>query len=146
MTHSLFGNTTRNQIAKLILACALLAPTSGAMAGEVSPLKIETISAHSATVASATVKGMDNKVYVSGRIQINLPYQPSTGAHVDVYLKNAKGQTLAHQKDPIIVTSQKRDRTQGGQFSYAVSFDDSVAAQAVAARIVYCDGPHGNRS
>ncbi len=149
MTVFLFGNTIRNHAlssAKLILTCLLLMLTSSAMANDVRHLKIETVHARSATVVSAAVKRMDSKVYVSGRVRMNLPYQPSAGAHIDVYLLDAKGQTLAHKKDHIIVTSQKRDRTQGGQFPYAVSFEDAVVAKAVTARVVYCSDAHNDQS
>lgn len=148
MTLSLFGNTIRNQAlskTKAILTCLLLMITPTAMASEVDHFRIETIHARAGTITSASTKGIDNRVYVSGQIQVSQPYQPAAGAHVDVYLLNAQGQTLARQKDAIIVTSQKRDRTRGNQFSYAVSFDDSIAAQAIIARVVYCPGSHNDQ-
>lgn len=136
--HSLWG-------IKIVLSgLALL--TSSAMAGEVNNLKVETVNARSGCVANATVKGMDNKVYVSGQVRLNMPYQPSAGTHVDVYLLDKNGRTLERKKDRIIVTSQKRDRTQGGQFPYAVSFDNSIAAKAATARVVYCFGTHDDQS
>lgn len=136
--HSLLG------IKFVLSGLALFA--SNAMAGEVNNLKVETVNARSGCIASATVKGMDNKIYVSGRVRLNQPFQPSAGTHVDVYLLDKNGQTLERKKDRIIVTSQKRDRTQGGQFSYAVSFDNSMAAKAVTARVVYCSSTHDDQS
>lgn len=136
--HSLLG-------IKIVLSgLALLA--SSAVAGEVEKLKVETVSTRSVCVASAIVKEMDNKVYISGRVRLNMPYQPSAGAHVDVYLLDKNGQALERKKDRILVTSQKRDRTQGGQFPYAVSFDNSIAAKAVTARVVYCSDAHNDQS
>lgn len=148
MNTSRFETAVRNHSPlgiKLVLSSLALF-ASNAIAGEVNNLKVETVNARSGCIASATVKEMDNKVYVSGRVRLNQPFQPSAGTHVDVYLVDAKGQTLERKKDRIIVTSQKRDRTQGGQFPYAVSFDNSVAAKAVTARVVYCSDVHNDQS
>lgn len=149
MNLSRFGNAIRKHTLseiKIIFYCLLLTLTSSGMAGEVKYLNVETVNARSGYVASAVVKRMDNKVYVSGRVRLNQPFQPSAGTHVDVYLTDAKGQTLERKRDRIIVTSQKRDRTQGGQFPYAVSFDNSIAANAVTAWVVYCSDAHCDQS
>lgn len=145
MTLSHFGNTLRNHTlgeAKIFFGCLLLALMSTAQAGNTSDLKIETIHTHSGSITSATVKQINNKIYVSGRVHMN---QPSAGAHVDVYLIDKKGQSLERKKDRLIVTSQKRDRTQGGLFPYAVSFDNSIADKASSARVVYCSGVHNDQ-
>lgn len=149
MNISYFENVIRNYSLsgiQMVLGSLVLVLTSSAIAGETGNLKVETSNARSGCIASATVKGMDNKVYVSGRVRLNMPYQPSAGAHVDVYLLDKNGQVLERKKDRILVTSQKRDRTQGGQFPYAVSFDNSVAAQAATARVVYCSDAHNDPS
>ncbi len=147
MILSRFENTVRKHTLSKIIFCGLLLTlTSSGMAAEVKDLKVEKVNARSGCIASATVKGMDNKVYVSGRVRLNQPFQPSAGTHVDVYLVDAKGRTLERKKDRIIVTSQKHDRTQGGQFPYAVSFDNSIAAKAVTARVVYCSDVHRDQS
>ncbi len=149
MNISHFENVIRNYSLsgiQMVLGSLGLILTSSAIAGETANLKVETINARSGCIASATVKGMDNRVYVSGRVRLNQPFQPSAGTHVDVYLVDAKGQTLERKKDRIIVTSQKRDRMQGGQFPYAVSFDNSMAAKAATARVVYCSSTHDDQS
>ncbi|PAW78027.1 MAG: hypothetical protein B9S32_09070 [Verrucomicrobia bacterium Tous-C9LFEB] len=120
--------------------------TTAAMASEAPRFKVETGGDRSVNVISATTKQMQNQVYISGLVRIGAPYHPSVGTHVDVYLLNASGQTLAHKRDRIIVTSSKRDRTQGGQFSYAVSFDNATAGNAAVARVVSCTDTHSDPS
>lgn len=108
-------------------------------------LPVETINGKSGHIASARVENMDSKVYVSGQVKLNLPYQAPTGLHVDVYLVGKDGKPLEQKKSRILVTSQKRDRTNGGRFPYAVSFDQATASKASSVRIVYCQGEHPER-
>lgn len=129
------------------LALALtLTLTSTALASETPRLKVETIPTRSVNVISATTKQIQNKVYISGLVRLVAPYDSSTGAHVDVYLLNARGQTLAHKKDRLIVTSSKRNRTRGGQFPYAVGFDSATVGSATTARVVSCTDTHSDPS
>ncbi len=120
--------------------------TPVALASDMPRLQVETVNTRSASVVSATAKHTQNKIYISGLVRVETPYSPSIGTHVDVYLLNSKGQTLAHKKDRIVTTSSKRDRTQGSQFPYAVSFDNSTAEKAEVARVVYCTGAHSDPS
>ncbi len=108
-------------------------------------IKVETINARSGSIDSAQLKEMDAKLYVSGRIRLNQPYQASPSLHVDVYLMGKNGDVLQKQKSRILVTSQKRDRTNGGRFPYAVSFDEGLASKASVVRVVYCQDTHPER-
>lgn len=109
-------------------------------------LSVEKVHGNSGTIASAELKPMDDRLYVSGLVRINQPYQPSPGLHVDIYLVGKDGQIIGQEKSRIVVTSMKRDRTRGGRFPYAVSFGNDVAAKAASVRVVYCPSAHPNES